>query len=77
MDNYFLKLPHIKNAKGQPTFMFVRDNKRIIALSNDIESCRIYANDLPINDEYLVPVELTVSQIEKLRLRMSNFKKEA
>ena len=76
MNNFFLKLPHIKDAKGKPTFTFVRGNKRIFALSNDLESSKIYAHDLPIEEDWLVPVELTISQVKKLRLRMTSHNKE-
>ena len=73
---YFLKLPHLKNAKGRPTFTFKYRGKTIIAVADDVESCKIYASQKTINPKHLIAVTLTPDEFGSVRVKQTSFKRE-
>lgn len=70
---YLLKMPSVKSFKGRPTFIFFRDGKRIVAVSDNLQSCRVFISDKPIPDEYLVEFTATPEQVESLKLTPTAF----
>lgn len=68
MKTYFLRLKHIEKPDGRPLFRFVRGNKIIFAVSDDLASSKVYADDIPIPEENLVEFTATDEQMQDLEL---------
>lgn len=74
MKTYFLRLKHIPKPKGRPMFSFVRGNKRIYAVSDDIHSSRVYARGTRIPDKNLIEFSATEQQLKNLELTETRFR---